>query len=448
MFVRLAAAALFASAGLVTLSVAQEAATLEVGAARVDVTPTAEQLPDLMTGVHDPLYARAIVIRNGADLAALISVDAGSVSNELWQTVTQALETEHGIAPDNVLISASHTHSAPRGDREGYADKIIQSVTNAIAEMQPAQMGFGTGVSYLNVNRNLIDPETNRWWEGPNYDGVSDKTVAVVSFQTLAGEPIGVYYNYAMHAVLTGQMDMVSADYPGAASTYLEDTMGEGSVAVFSSGAAGDQNPIFFNQTYELREIRIEEYASRGVDIANAMPPGGEGLVRDDPKVKLLMDQQAQMSASFGQLLAEEVLHVNRNIKWWDNNPAIVGLHADASCPGRRRTDEGRAGYEGTYEDADDVSMRLGLLRLGDVYLGAVNGEVYNAIGQRFKNESPFKNTVMSTLTNGRSTTGYIASDAASGYLTFEVISSSLKPGCAESAIVNGLLDMVQEARD
>ncbi len=448
MFIRFAAAALFASASLVTLTQAQESAMLEAGAARVDVTPTAAQLPELMTGVHDPLYARAIVLRNGQDMAALIAVDAGSVSNELWQTVTQALEDKHGISPENVLISASHTHSSPRGDRDGYADKIIQSVTDAIDDLQPAKMGFGTGVSYLNVNRNLIDPETNRWWEGPNYDGVSDKTVAVVSFQTLEGEPIGVYYNYAMHAVLTGQMDMVSADFPGAASTYLEDTMGDGAVAVFSSGAAGDQNPIFFNQTYELREIRIEEYASRGIDIANAMPPGGEGLVRDDPKVKLLMDQQVQMSNSFGQLLAEEVLHVTRNIKWWDEDASIVGLQADASCPGRKRTDEGRAGYPGTYEDADDVSMRLSLLRLGDVYLGAVNGEVYNAIGQRFKSESPFKNTVMSTLTNGRANTGYIYSDAASGYLTFEVISSSLKPGCAESAIVNGLLDLVQQARD
>ncbi|SMQ85863.1 Neutral/alkaline non-lysosomal ceramidase, N-terminal [Devosia lucknowensis] len=448
MFVRFAAATLLASASLVSLSIAQETGSLEVGAARVDVSPTPEQLPALMTGIHDPLYARAIVVRSGGETAALIGVDAGSVSNELWQAVTDALETEHGISPDNVLISASHTHSAPRGDREGYAERIVQSVSDALADMQPAQMGFGTGVSHLNVNRNLIDPQTNRWWEGPNYDGVSDKTVAVVSFQTLEGEPIGVYYNYAMHAVLTGQLDMVSADYPGAASTYLEETMGDGTVAVFSSGAAGDQNPVFFNQTYELREIRIDEYASRGIDIANAMPPGGEGLVREDPKVKLLMDQQVQMSESFGQLLAEEVLHVTRNIKWWDEAPTISGAHMDATCPGRSRTDQGRAGFQGTYEDADDVSMRLGLLRLGDVYLGAVDGEVYNAIGQRFKNESPFKNTVMSTLTNGRANTGYIYSDAASGYLTFEVISSSLKPGCAESAIVNGLLDLVSQARN
>ena len=53
-------------------------------------------------------------------------------------------------------------------------------------------------------------------------------------------------------------------------------------MALWSSGAAGDQNPIYFQQTYDLREIRVKEYAERGVDISNAMPPGGQGLNRQD----------------------------------------------------------------------------------------------------------------------------------------------------------------------
>ena len=63
-------------------------------------------------------------------------------------------------------------------------------------------------MSYINVNRDRVDPVTNRWWEGPNYEGSSDKTVAVVRFETLAGAPIAVYYNYAVHAVLTGTLDL------------------------------------------------------------------------------------------------------------------------------------------------------------------------------------------------------------------------------------------------
>ncbi len=50
---------------------------------------------------------------------------------------------------------------------------------------------------------------------------------------------------------------------------------------------------------------------------------------------------------------------------------------------------------------------------------------------------------MMVTVANGGGNTGYIPNDAAFGYRTFEVLSSRLKPGCAESAIVNGLIEMM-----
>jgi hypothetical protein len=67
-------------------------------------------------------------------------------------------------------------------------------------------------------------------------------------------------------------------------------------------------------------------------------------------------------------------------------------------------------------------------------------------IAQRLKKESRFARTMMVTLTNGMAASGYIPNDAAFGYNTFEVLSSRLKPGCAENGIVNGLLDLMDEA--
>ncbi len=86
----------------------------------------------------------------------------------------------------------------------------------------------------------------------------------------------------------------------------------------------------------------------------------------------------------------------------------------------------------------------LGALRIGDVYIGAVNAEVYNAIALRLKRESPFKHTLMVTLTNGSAPTGYIPSEDAFGRNVFTVLSSRLKPGCAEAGIVNGLVDLMR----
>jgi neutral ceramidase len=426
---------------------ARGSSALRVGAAKVDVTPVEGELPKNSQGILDRLYARAIVLESGTSTAALVTVDAGAIPDAIWQAVTRQLQTEMGIPTANVLLTATHTHSAGAQRGPDYTRKIVESVRLARQKLMPARMGYGTGVSHINVNRHIIDRKTKRWWEGPNYDGPSDKTVAVLKFESLTGQPIAVYYNYAVHAVIAGQLDQVSGDIPGAASRYIEESLDDGAVAVWSTGAAGDQNPIYFQQTYDLREIRIKEYATRGVDISNAMPPGGEGLDRKNPRVATLMNQQRQMVLSMGQFLGEEVLHVMRGIERTETAVPIYGGSSTITCPGRERTNQGRAGFEGTYKEGNPVDIRLGLLRVGDVTIGAVNAEVFNPIAQRLKRESPYKATMMATLTNGSARSGYIPDDASFGKHTFEVLSSRLQPGCAESAIVNGILKLIADSR-
>ncbi|MEG3148361.1 hypothetical protein U1769_00590 [Sphingomonas sp. ZT3P38] len=152
------------------------------------------------------------------------------------------------------------------------------------------------------------------------------------------------------------------------------------------------------------------------------------------------------MVLSMGQMLGEEVLHVARaSLERPVMSPRIRGAQQTVTCPGRKRLDKGRAGHPGTYEDADPIGLRLSLLKIGDTVIGGVDGEVFTTIAQRFKRESPFKHSMMTTLTNGMAGSGYIPNDAAFGYNTFEVVSSRLKPGCAETAIVDGLLDLIEK---
>ena len=153
------------------------------------------------------------------------------------------------------------------------------------------------------------------------------------------------------------------------------------------------------------------------------------------------------MLSSMGQFLGEEVLYVMRNIERTETDARLFGIQKTIECPGRERTNDGRAGSEGAYKDAGSVEIRLGLLQVGDAMIGTVNAEVFNPIAQRLKRESQFKATMMSTLTNGSARSGYIPDDASYGKYTFEVLSSRLKPGCAESSIVNGLLELIDSAR-
>jgi neutral ceramidase len=436
--------------------------SFKVGAAKIDVTPgdrgggaggmgrggrdggARGGFPGA-DGILDHIYARAIVIDNGTTSAALVSVDTGMLGERVWNTVSKRVESELGIPAQNLIMNPTHTHSASGGS----ADQIFDTIKAAKEKLQPARIGYGTGVSYINVNRNIIDRKTNKWWEGANYDGPSDKTAAVIKFETLTGAPIAVYFNYACHAVVTGNTDMISGDYPGATEKYVEDSFDDKIVAVFSVGAQGDQNPLYFQQTYDLREIRIKDYAARGEDISNAMPPGGQGLNKEDPTVKRLLDQQKQMILSMGQFLGEEVKRVMREMDTarMATGGRIFAAQEAISFPGRIRTDRGRAAVEATYRDGPDVQLRLSLLMIDDIAIGGCNAEIFNLIAQRFKRESPIGRSIFVSMANGSGNSGYVPNDAAFGYQTFEVLSSRCKPGYAESAIVNGLLDLVADAK-
>ena len=442
-------------------------AGFKVGAAKIDITPSPGDAASAgnrgrgaamggrgggasggfpgADGILDHIYARAIVIDNGTTSAALVSADAGMMRDQVWDAVSKRIESELGIPARNLIMSPTHTHSASGGS----AEQLFNVIKEAKNKLQPARIGYGTGVSYINVQRNIIDRKSNKWWEGANYDGPSDKTVAVIKFETVSGEPIAVYFNYACHAVVTGNTDMVSGDFPGEAERYIEDSFDDKVVALFSVGAQGDQNPIYFQQTFDLRDIRIKEYATRGQDISNAMPPGGQGLNKQDPTVKRLLDQQKMMIKSMGQFLGEEVKRVMREM---DSNRMATGGKIAAgqkmiSFPGRDRIGQGRAAVEGQYKDGADVNLRLSLLMIDDIAIGGCDAEIYNMIAVRFKRESPIGRSIFVSMANGAGNSGYVPDDSSFGQQTFEVLSSRCRPGYAESAIVNGLLDLIADAK-
>ncbi len=452
--------ALFLVAPLGAVCQTVPAGTFRVGAAKVDITPAQNELPKSYLGILDQVYSRAIVVDNGHTSAALVSLDTGGVSGDVCKAVGERIEKELGIPAVNVLFTATHSHSVPgvfpmfvrpgaspdnaaMSRVAAYENKVFESVKMAKDKLQPARISYGTGVSYINVQRDIIDPVTHGWWEGANYAGVSDKTVAVIKFEALNGDPIAIYYNYAMHAVITGNLDLVSGDAPGATSRYIEGHFNDKVVALWSEGAAGDQNPIYFQQTYDLRKIRVDDYAKQGKDISNAMPPGGQGMDRSNPEVAHLMNEQKEMISSMGQMLGEEVLRVAREAKKGEADGRIFANATTITCPGRERTNEGRGGVAGTYKDGPPAELKLGLLMIDDIAIGAVDAEVYNLIAQRLKAESPYKKTMMATLTNGMAMSGYIPDDASFGHETFEVLSSRLKPGCAETKIVDGIIGMM-----
>ena len=421
---------------------------LKAGAARIDVTPDALALPANQLGIVNHTHVRAIVFTNGQTVAGFVNVD-GNFNGRVTSAVGDRLEKELGIKKANLIWSGTHSHSSGTVQGDDLSERVFQVVKTAYQNMVPAKVGFGNGVCYLNTKRDLFDAERGSWWEGPDYDGKSDKTVSVMYFESMDGKPIATYFNYAMHAVITGQLDMICTDFPGYAEEYIESKYGEDFVAMFTTGAAGDQNPLYFQQTFDLRDIRIADYAKRGEDISNKMPPGGQGLDRNNPEVQRLMGEQKQMALSYGQILGEEVKYVIMMMRRLESNVTLNCETKLVQVPGRRQTNGGgRAGYAGEYEDAPDQNIGLSLIMLDDIPVCGVSGEPYNPIAVRLKRESPYARTFMVTVCAipGGLSFGYIPDDESYGAQVFEVLSSPFKQGYAESAIVNGLLDMIHDA--
>ena len=421
---------------------------LKAGAAKVDVTPSPDQLRPNSYGILDHTHVRAIVFTNGTTIAGLANVD-GNTNQRVIDAVNERLEKEFKIPAGNIIYSSTHCHSTGTVPQDELIERTYQAVKQAYENMVPAKVGVGNGVCYLNVKRDLFDPERGTWWEGPDYDGKSDKTVGVIYFESMDGKPIATYYNYAMHAVITGQLDMITVDFPGKSEEYIESAYKDDFVAIFASGAAGDQNPLYFQQTFDLRDIRIADYAKRGEDISNKMPPGGTGLDRNDPETARLMGEQKRMAESYGQLLGEEVRYVIMMMRRFESDVTLEASRSHITVPGRRQTNGGgRAGYAGEYVDADPITLELGLVMLDNIPICAVAGEVYNQIAVDLKNKSPYKFTMMTTITDGHNQGrgGYIPDDESYGAEVFEVLSPGCKQGYAQSGIVNGLLDMIHAA--
>jgi neutral ceramidase len=397
---------------------------LRAGASKVDITP--RELAGLTNlwgrpfeGVHDPIFLRALVLDNGQKTVAVVAADLVEFGDTC--EIRQRIEHEVGIPADQIIITASHDHNAPRVGAvtpgatarpggpatEKYTQDVYAQVVNAVREakaaLQPARIGIGSGTVDINTNRDVFTPQG--WKIGTNPDGLSDKTVWVIKVETMTGEPIALMMNYAVHSVALGPENrLVTGDLAGAAERYVEKCFQDKIVALWTLGAAGDQNPKYvgWNSTSNHRDTDTDYV------LANAQ----------------------------GVILGEEVIQVAGLI---NNQSSEVRIQADervVSCPARILPDG-----EIKVKRVDTVGVRLGFILINQIAITSISGEVVTNLYRQLQKMSPFTNTLLITIANDR--IGYIIDDAAYDTPTFAAKATPLQRGSAESIILHGLVEMM-----
>lgn len=400
---------------------AADKGSLRAGAARIEITPAADAALPMAgygsrvtghKGIHDKLHVRAIVLADGAGEAAVVGFDLIFVPEDFWNRMTERLARETGIPRERLILASTHTHGGPsmgnvkpefeerwKAWMSQLEDRTVEAVRQAKAALQPARLGSGTGKAYVNTNRRAR-MANGGWGLGINPEGFSDRTVTVVRFESLSGDPIAFLVHYAVHGTVTGSQNyQISADLPGATERFVEEHFGDKVVATFLAGASGDQNAIYEPGTNFGRLTAL------------------------------------------GRILGEEAVRVASSIRAAPE-ARIYGEQKVITCPGRRMTkDSNTSENKIQFEDADPVKIRLSLLMIDKLALAGVSGEVLSMISEHLKKESPFARTLLVAHTNGAS--GYIPDDAAYAQVSYEIWVTRLKPGCAENAIVDGFLRMM-----
>jgi hypothetical protein len=431
---------------------------LRIGLATVDYTPP-PGLPLMgnfrddyaARGVHDPLLAKALVVEDaGGARAALLAVDICMLDRQNVAHLRQAVAAGSGVPPENVLVHATHTHSAaaPNArflfglDFEPFRAAMQSALSVAASAVAAAERDLAEdrlGIGYaqeerLVFNRRLRrrDGSTQMNWEAllPGFNpheiegtwGVVDPRVACLTIER-QGRVVGAVVNYGLHpAILAGDNWLYSADYPGYLAEALARTQGEDFTTLFLNGCCGNVNHVDYRDPLQGRGFGMTQRvgyvlaAAVAQAIRGRQPIAADRLAVSSRRVELtrlaISDQDRQRCLAMMEEARRQPLRGQ-----------VDGL-PEAHYAGLRLEMYDRQ------RSPDPVEVQA--LRIGDVALVGLPGEVFCEIGLDIRRRSPAGHTLAAGLSNDA--IGYLPtreSFAQGGYEP-TVGSTFYQPGAAE----------------
>ncbi len=266
------------------------AAQISAGVAKRDITDR-EAKP-----VNDPLYVKALVLRDDATSVVLVTVDAvalgeiGRIGNDFVAHVRSALQKELHIEPSHVLINASHCHGVVCANIE---PQTVQAVKEAWRNMVPVRIGAGAGhEDRIMENRRLKLNDGKEadvrhayslpWDEEVAGIGPVDPQIGLLRLDRKNGQTLAVVYNFACHPIQTVPSGGNTADIPGFASKVIEENCGNGALAFFVQGCAGDVNPVLYKDVHNPRDAEPlgNMLGLSALRALKAIPTKAEGTLR------------------------------------------------------------------------------------------------------------------------------------------------------------------------
>jgi sugar phosphate isomerase/epimerase len=425
--------------------------TLRAGVAVVDITPpigyrmSGYFYERLSTAVMNPLRAKAIVLRQQDQSAALVFCDLIGLSREVTSRARKQASEKTGIPPENILIAATHSHTGPlyfgslrkqfhdvavakhgsdpceKVDYAGVlAEKIAQVIAQADAATKPVRLQAGVAQQQrLSFNRRFhMKDGTVRFNPGVlNPDivraaGPIDPEVPFVFFRGIDGDnAIAAMVNFALHLDTVGGTEY-AADYPYYLEQSLRQSFGEDFVLLFGTGTCGDINHIDVTKKDRLKTDYI-----------------GQTLAETVKAMVAQLKTYAEPALTVRREIVEAPLqhYSPEKIAWARENIKKVGTSELSFL----EQVEGYKILDIEMLASQNIPLEVQVFRLSrDVSVVGLPGEVFVDLGLAIKRASPFPVTLIIELC--QDDPSYIPTRKAFAEGSYETVNSRIAPGGGE----------------
>lgn len=420
---------------------------LSVGAAAVNL-PAKDSMviaggigPWTPSGQEGELRATALVLKKGAEApVALVGCDVLFVTRDMIDAALAEIEQATGIPPQNVLVNASHTHSAPSVTRvHGYDIEpefkatlqggIVDAVKQAHARLESGcEFGFAQGAEYsVGENSRLLLSDNTIFWTGNKDDAVRptapfDPELPVLAFRGGDGGLRALFFNHSTHSIGTTRGMVRSPSFYGLAAQELErDT---GAVMGFLEGASGSTHNLNINNPRVLVD-RMKFAVLDTLAKTQQMP------------VKELKAVRAPFT--FKVRTFDEAVEEKKVVDYCHKRIPQAG---DSVAAVFRTMRKELAPHQG-----EERTTWLQALRIGEVVIVGVPAEYFTVLGMEIKKRSPFEYTYVAELSNDW--IGYLPNlegHVLGGYQTWMGYHSFAEPGTGER-IVEDTVKLIESLR-
>ncbi len=391
---------------------------LKCGIKELDITPSlGMDMPGHFArrkseGIFENLFATAVYFENENEKVILVSCDTIFLPTDLCTSVKIAIADLLETKPQNILLCATHTHTGGPvhtwGDivkeDEFYlrflASRIVDAAVLAQKDAVDVTIGFNIGKDYeLAHYRDFIGPDgTFSTGKALGSDkkafGDIDPDVSVLRINNKEDNSVyGMIVNYTCHCDCVRAATSYSADYPGIMRDTLCKVYGEKFHPVFINGFCGNINHVMY-ETFTYRRFP-EYYKIMGKRLAGEAMRTFENTYEFTDEV-ILGGMQESVSLCT-RLPREDELEFAAECEEKVRNGEELSIMNDFYMNEYRRIQK---------EGIDVKELPVQAIRIGDLTVYGMPGEIYVEFGFMLKEKSPSKHTICANLSNGNF--GYI----------------------------------------